>query len=80
MNHRVLCNHAKHVLCWVGESDTSGPQRAPVFETQLTNQCLLPGRTATFECVVSGHPPPEIVWTRRGHPLLDKARYSLSLQ
>jgi len=49
--------------------------RAPVFETQLMNQCLLPGQTALFECIVSGHPPPEIVWTRRGHPLLDKARY-----
>jgi len=77
MNHRVLFNHTKRVFCCAGESDSSEPQRAPVLLTQLTNQCLLPGQTATFECVVSGHPPPEIVWTRRGHPLLDKARYSL---
>jgi len=46
-----------------------------VFERELTDQRLLPGETASFDCEVTGHPPPEIVWSRRGHPLLDKARY-----
>jgi len=70
----------KSVFCWLGDTEVGQSVRSPVFETQLTNQCLLQGQTALFECVVSGHPAPEIVWTRRGHPLLDKARYSVSSQ
>jgi len=61
----------------LGEAEVASysSMRAPVFDSQLANQRLLPGQTATFKCVVSGHPPAEIVWTRRGHPLLDKTRY-----
>ena len=50
------------------------PESAPVFEIQLVNQPLYPGQTAHFECQVQGYPPPEILWTRRGHPLVDKTR------
>jgi len=63
------------VFWCLGDAESSDSQRAPVFDTELTNQCLLPGQTALFKCVVSGYPPAEIVWTRRGHPLLDKTRY-----
>jgi len=62
----------------VGDGDAGAAVRAPVFEAPLSNQCLLAGQTALFKCVVSGHPPAEIVWTRRGHPLLDKTRYSIN--
>ncbi|ELT91002.1 hypothetical protein CAPTEDRAFT_39478, partial [Capitella teleta] len=51
------------------------PESAPVFDVQLAPQPLHRGQTAYFECQVSGYPPPEILWTRRGHPLVDKARY-----
>jgi len=50
------------------------PEHKPLFQKQLTNQCLYLGGTAYFECKVDGYPPPEILWTRRGHPLVDKAR------
>jgi len=50
------------------------PEHRPLFQKQLTNQCLHLGGTAYFECKVDGYPPPEILWTRRGHPLVDKAR------
>ena len=49
-------------------------EHRPLFQKQLTNQCLQHGGTAYFECKVDGYPPPEILWTRRGHPLVDKAR------
>lgn len=47
---------------------------APIFEKTMTNLLLLPGYDAFFECKVTGNPPPEIIWTRRGHPLWDKNR------
>ncbi len=50
------------------------PEHSPVFNRGLINQLLQPGRTAHFECQVDGFPPPEILWTRRGHPLVDKTR------
>jgi len=50
------------------------PEHRPFFQRQLTNQPLQLGGTAYFECKVDGYPPPEILWTRRGHPLVDKAR------
>jgi len=58
------------------EAVDSHQQRAvPVFVSELKDHRLVPGETALLECVVAGDPPPEIVWTRRGHPLLDKTRY-----
>ena len=50
------------------------PDHVPVFSRPLINQCLYYGGTAYFECKVDGYPHPEILWTRRGHPLVDKAR------
>ncbi len=47
----------------------------PRFVNALSNQPLQFGATAYFECKVQGYPPPEILWTRRGHPLVDKTRY-----
>lgn len=52
-------------------------EHRPLFQKQLTNQCLQHGGTAYFECKVDGYPPPEILWTRRGHPLVDKTRSAL---
>ena len=54
------------------------PESAPQFAIQLTNQPITLGGTAHFECKVAGFPPPEILWTRKGHPLVDKTRYVLS--
>ena len=51
------------------------PESAPVFEIQLMNQPLTYGATAYFECKVQGSPAPEILWTRKGHPLVDKDRF-----
>lgn len=51
------------------------PESTPLFESTLVNQQIVFGGTAYFECRVTGYPPPEILWTRRGHPLVDKSRY-----
>ena len=75
-------NEAKHRLellfyCSgdVEAVDTHQQRAVPVFVSELKDHRLVPGETALLECVVAGGPPPEIVWTRRGHPLLDKTRY-----
>ena len=49
-------------------------ESSPVFDKKMSNQPLSHGQTAYFECKVCAYPPPEILWTRRGHPLVDKAR------
>jgi hypothetical protein len=54
---------------------TPQPSRPPVIESRLMNQCLRVGQTASFECRVSGSPPPAVIWMRGGQPLLDKTRY-----
>ena len=51
------------------------PETSPNFTLKLTNQQCLAGSTAHFECKVKANPPAEILWTRRGHPLVDKTRY-----
>ena len=51
------------------------PESAPLFTIKLSNQPCNSGQTAHFECKVKAFPPPEILWTRRGHPLVDKARF-----
>ena len=79
--------YAERVGIWVNFSTSAArapappaisprPQEVkPTFINSLTNQPLQFGATAYFECKVHGYPPPEILWTRRGHPLVDKTRY-----
>ena len=55
------------------------PESAPLFTIKLSNQPCNSGQTAHFECKVKAFPPPEILWTRRGHPLVDKARFVTGL-
>ena len=53
---------------------TRPPDSVPEFVHKMANLPLSYGTNAYFECQVHGHPPPEILWTRRGHPLVDKTR------
>jgi len=49
--------------------------RAPVFDQPMRDLYQQPGSTAHFQCHVTATPPPEIIWSRRGRPMLDKERY-----
>jgi hypothetical protein len=72
----IICSLLRCIAVGVlGMTSPEPPESAPLFEKKLTQQMLKPGQTAYFECKVSGYPPPEILWTRKGYPLVDKTRY-----
>jgi len=74
MNERIWLNLFNSAAPKQAPSPRPPPDHRPQFVKQLTNQRLQHGGTAYFECKVDGYPPPEILWTRRGHPLVDKTR------
>ncbi|XP_042558874.1 striated muscle preferentially expressed protein kinase isoform X2 [Clupea harengus] len=45
------------------------PSREPLFTRKLDVLEVIEGRTARFDCKVSGSPPPEVTWSHLEHPL-----------
>ncbi|XP_014664077.1 PREDICTED: palladin-like [Priapulus caudatus] len=56
-----------------------GPQAMipPSFIKQLGTIKLVEGNSAFFECIVRGQPDPEIIWSRRGVPIMTGYRYKI---
>ncbi|XP_077176919.1 striated muscle preferentially expressed protein kinase isoform X2 [Paroedura picta] len=48
---------------------TVWPSRQPLFTRKLETAAVVEGRTARFDCKISGEPPPTVVWTRFGQPV-----------
>ncbi|XP_047629540.1 striated muscle preferentially expressed protein kinase isoform X3 [Phacochoerus africanus] len=48
---------------------TVRPSLAPLFTRLLEDMEVLEGRTARFDCKISGTPPPSVTWTHFGHPV-----------
>ncbi|KAM7105008.1 striated muscle preferentially expressed protein kinase isoform 2-T2 [Molossus nigricans] len=48
---------------------TVRPSLAPLFTRLLEDLEVLEGRTARFDCKISGTPPPSVTWTHFGHPV-----------
>ncbi|XP_062972873.1 striated muscle preferentially expressed protein kinase isoform X2 [Elgaria multicarinata webbii] len=46
---------------------TVWPSRQPLFTRKLEPVAVVEGRTARFDCKISGEPPPTITWTRFGN-------------
>ncbi|KAL8182995.1 UNVERIFIED_CONTAM: hypothetical protein K2H54_011326, partial [Gekko kuhli] len=45
------------------------PSRQPLFTRKLETLAVVEGRTARFDCKISGEPPPTVAWTRFGQPV-----------
>ncbi|XP_066202476.1 striated muscle preferentially expressed protein kinase isoform X1 [Saccopteryx leptura] len=48
---------------------TVRPSLAPLFTRLLEDVEILEGRTARFDCKISGTPPPSVTWTHFGRPV-----------
>uniref|UniRef100_A0A481AWG2 non-specific serine/threonine protein kinase n=1 Tax=Sus scrofa TaxID=9823 RepID=A0A481AWG2_PIG len=48
---------------------TVRPSLAPLFTRLLEDMEVLEGRTARFDCKISGTPPPSVTWTHFGRPV-----------
>ncbi|XP_061465384.1 striated muscle preferentially expressed protein kinase isoform X2 [Rhineura floridana] len=48
---------------------TVWPSHQPLFTRKLEAVAVVEGRTARFDCKISGEPPPIITWTRFGQPV-----------
>ncbi|KAM8790385.1 striated muscle preferentially expressed protein kinase isoform 3-T3 [Rhynchonycteris naso] len=48
---------------------TVRPSLAPLFTRLLEDVEVLEGRTARFDCKISGTPPPSVTWTHFGRPV-----------
>ncbi|XP_066467680.1 striated muscle preferentially expressed protein kinase isoform X2 [Tiliqua scincoides] len=48
---------------------TVWPSRLPLFTRKLEPVAVVEGRTARFDCKISGEPPPTVSWTRFGQPV-----------
>ncbi|XP_054826431.1 striated muscle preferentially expressed protein kinase [Eublepharis macularius] len=48
---------------------TVWPSRQPLFTHTLETVAVVEGRTARFDCKISGEPPPTVIWTRFGQPV-----------
>ncbi|XP_060117589.1 striated muscle preferentially expressed protein kinase isoform X2 [Heteronotia binoei] len=48
---------------------TVWPSRQPLFTRKLETVAVVEGRTARFDCKISGEPPPTVIWTRFGQPV-----------
>ncbi|XP_062847132.1 obscurin isoform X3 [Trichomycterus rosablanca] len=57
---------------------TSGVPAAPVFLTQLQTQEVHDGYPVSFDCVISGNPPPIIRWFKDGKVLEEDDHYMIN--
>ncbi|NXK96391.1 SPEG kinase, partial [Formicarius rufipectus] len=48
---------------------TVQPSVQPLFTRKLENMDVVEGRTARFDCMISGTPPPTVTWTHFGLPV-----------
>ncbi|NWT06213.1 SPEG kinase, partial [Mionectes macconnelli] len=48
---------------------TVQPSVQPLFTRKLENVDVVEGRTARFDCMISGTPPPTVTWTHFGLPV-----------
>ncbi|KAM8806948.1 striated muscle preferentially expressed protein kinase [Eudromia elegans] len=48
---------------------TVRPSVQPLFTRKLEDVDVVEGRTARFDCMISGTPPPTVVWTHFGQPV-----------
>ncbi|XP_053140297.1 striated muscle preferentially expressed protein kinase isoform X2 [Hemicordylus capensis] len=48
---------------------TVWPSHQPLFTRKLEAVAVVEGRTARFDCKISGDPPPTVTWTRFGQPV-----------
>ncbi|KAJ6665501.1 hypothetical protein lerEdw1_003342 [Lerista edwardsae] len=48
---------------------TVSPSHQPLFTRKLEPVAVVEGRTARFDCKISGEPPPTVSWTRFGQPV-----------
>ncbi|XP_055574365.1 LOW QUALITY PROTEIN: striated muscle preferentially expressed protein kinase [Falco cherrug] len=48
---------------------TVQPSVQPLFTRKLEDMDVVEGRTARFDCMISGTPPPAVTWTHFGQPV-----------
>ncbi|XP_010213655.1 PREDICTED: striated muscle preferentially expressed protein kinase, partial [Tinamus guttatus] len=48
---------------------TVRPSVQPLFTRKLEDVDVVEGRTARFDCMISGTPPPTVIWTHFGQPV-----------
>ncbi|XP_071667038.1 striated muscle preferentially expressed protein kinase isoform X2 [Patagioenas fasciata] len=48
---------------------TVQPSVQPLFTRKLEEVDVVEGRTARFDCMISGTPPPTVIWTHFGQPV-----------
>ncbi|KAM6268493.1 striated muscle preferentially expressed protein kinase [Porphyrio hochstetteri] len=48
---------------------TVKPSVQPLFTRKLEDVDVVEGRTARFDCMISGTPPPAVIWTHFGQPV-----------
>ncbi|XP_030310391.1 striated muscle preferentially expressed protein kinase isoform X1 [Calypte anna] len=48
---------------------TVKPSVQPLFTRKLEDVDVVEGRTARFDCMISGTPPPVVIWTHFGQPV-----------
>lgn len=52
---------------------TVQPSVQPLFTRKLEDVDVVEGRTARFDCMISGTPPPAVTWTHFGNPQAQRA-------
>lgn len=52
---------------------TVQPSVQPLFTRKLEDVDVVEGRTARFDCMISGTPPPAVTWTHFGNPQTQRA-------
>ncbi|XP_043931808.1 striated muscle preferentially expressed protein kinase isoform X2 [Protopterus annectens] len=56
---------------------TVNPSIEPLFTKQIHDLDVIEGRTARFDCKVSGTPPPLVTWTHFGHEVTESENIRL---
>ncbi|CAG5126018.1 unnamed protein product, partial [Candidula unifasciata] len=59
----------------VDESEIKEREVPPEFISLTRDTKAIQGEPVTFDCQITGTPPPQVYWTKEGHPLPDSPRW-----
>lgn len=60
----MLRSYPTHVVVNFSEDLTKERECPPEFRVQMRDMVIRVGEPATFDCQVSGHPRPDVYWTK----------------